>query len=174
MAFQTNITNPNNTKKVWYNGQYVDAKKDNKGWFVVVDGKRVDLSQPIFQNVIDLTYWPEHFAEEEQKYYEKYTAQMKEYQEEENLQRASLKKTQEELNNFYYSHGVSSLYQIKDPYVYEEGQKIKLKMHGIRHTITSLSNRYFSACLDAFNAALSKGKWDSQAAYAEQFQERYA
>lgn len=154
-------------KETIINGRTYNVLEENGKQYVVIDGKRVDIKSPLFDFNSNLTEWPEHFVE----YYDKLLAKDEEKKEalenESTWLHAQLKNAKKAYDGILIKYNVDSYKDIDDNEQQSTAKKFFKSISDFKFALIGNSNRYYSACMSAFNNALDKGNWDNQLSLAK-------
>lgn len=167
MAFNV-TTNPYKNEAV-INGKSYPVHTDNDGEkYVIIDGKRVNLNDPIFGFKNDnLTYWPEHFVD----YYGKMLEESKEKRslldEQISAIKEQIKTAKNKYDSFLSSIGVRKVSDITNSAQKEQAKKYQSDLFDLGKSKRQLSNSYLRECARGFDAALERSDWFNQLALAE-------
>lgn len=157
-------------KQTVINGRTYNVHEENGKQYVVIDGKRVNLSDPIFNYTSDLTKWPEKFMADCDEQLKNYKQKLDFLREEASWLKVQMEKAKETYNGFLAKFKVDNYKDINDTTQRKIAEECYSDMSDLRSEQISNSNTSFSTSIDAFNAALDKGKWSIQLRLAQHVQ----
>lgn len=158
----TNITNQSEYRYV--QGEYRQVFTSEKGEeYVVIDGKRVNLSEPIWNSYSsNLTEAPKRLV----NFYEKLLSENEEKKDSLNQMgkfiQKQLKSVSEKYDKILSSCGVKTYKDITDSEKQIEARKCCMDLASLNSEKINNSNRYYSSCMTSFDYALQKGNWQNQ------------
>ena len=156
----------NNNKQTWYQGKLVDVKKDIKGFYAIVEGKRVNLNDAILSFQSKVTEVPEHFVNYYDKLMKKYEQERKELK----LANDTISDKIKSFTNMYTK--LLSKYNAKkfsDLMGEQRTEALHLlsETFGLKRQKNRIGMAFMSACMSGFDAALQKGNWNNMLALAK-------
>lgn len=157
-------------KQTVINGRTYNVQEENGKQYVVIDGKRVNLSDPIFNYTSDLTEWPEKLMADCDKWLEKDEEKKAYLRKEASWLEAQMKNAKKMYNGILAKFKVDNYKDIEDPTQRNFAEQYFTDMSDLKFAKISNSNQYYSACMSAFDHALDKGKWSNQLSLAQHAQ----
>ena len=156
----------NNNKQTWYQGRLVDVKKDIKGFYAIVDGKRVNLNDAILSFRTKATEIPEHFV----NYYDKLTKKYEQERKELKIANGAITEKIKTFTDLYTK--LLSKYNAKkfgDLIGEQRTEALQLlsETFGLKKQKNRIGMAFMSACMSGFDAALQKGNWSNMLALAK-------